>query len=38
VSRAKQLIGWEAKVGFEEGLKRTIAWFREHRNDPEARM
>jgi len=38
VSRAKQLIGWEAQVGFEEGLKRTIAWFREHRNDSEARM
>ena len=30
VSRAKELIGWEAEVGFEEGLERTIAWFREH--------
>ncbi len=38
VSRARELIGWEAKVGFEEGLKRTIAWFREHRGDPAARM
>ena len=27
-SRAKQLLGWEAKVGFEEGLKNTIEWWR----------
>lgn len=26
-SKAKQLMGWQAKVGFEEGLKRTIEWF-----------
>ena len=38
VSRAKELMAWEAKVGFEEGLKRTIEWFREHRDNPEARM
>ena len=38
VTRAKELMGWEAKVGFEQGLERTIAWFREHRNDPDARM
>ena len=38
VSRAKDLMGWQAKVGFEEGLKRTIAWFREHRHDSTARM
>ncbi|MEM1183951.1 MAG: GDP-L-fucose synthase [Planctomycetota bacterium] len=38
VTRAKELMGWEAKVSFEEGLERTIAWFREHRNNPEARM
>ncbi len=30
VSRARQLLGWEAKTGFEEGLRRTVAWFREH--------
>ncbi|MEM0983691.1 MAG: GDP-L-fucose synthase [Planctomycetota bacterium] len=30
VELAKKLIGWEAQVGFEEGLNRTIAWFREH--------
>jgi len=26
-SKAKAAMGWEAKVGFEEGLKRTIEWF-----------
>ena len=30
-SRAKKLLGWEAKVGFEEGLRRTIEWYRSHR-------
>jgi len=38
VSRAKERIGWEAKVGFEEGLERTIEWFRQHRSDADARM
>jgi UDP-glucose 4-epimerase len=27
-SRAKTLLNWEPRVDFEEGLKRTIAWFR----------
>jgi GDP-L-fucose synthase len=26
-SKAKQLMGWQAGTGFEEGLKRTIEWF-----------
>jgi GDP-L-fucose synthase len=30
-SRAKKLFGFEAKIGFEEGLAQTIAWYREHR-------
>ncbi len=25
--RAAKLLGWRARVGFEEGLKRTIEWF-----------
>jgi GDP-L-fucose synthase len=29
VSRAKTLLGWTATTPFEEGLKRTIAWYRE---------
>ena len=26
--RAQEHLGWQAKVGFEDGLKRTIEWFR----------
>ena len=26
---ARERLGWEAKVDFEEGLERTIAWWRE---------
>jgi dTDP-glucose 4,6-dehydratase len=29
ISKAKQLLGWEPKVNLEEGLKTTIAFFRE---------
>ena len=29
VSRAKEMIGFEATVGFEDGLKRTIQWFKD---------
>jgi GDP-L-fucose synthase len=30
VTLARELLGFEAEVGLEEGLRRTIAWFREH--------
>lgn len=33
VSRAKELIGWEAKTKFEDGLRRTIDWFIENRKN-----
>jgi UDP-glucuronate decarboxylase len=29
ISNAKEILGWVPKVGLEEGLKRTIEWFRE---------
>ncbi len=29
VDKAKNLLGWEAKVDLEEGLARTIAWYRQ---------
>jgi GDP-L-fucose synthase len=29
-TRAERLLGWKAKVGFEEGLRRTIEWYRQH--------
>lgn len=36
--RAAELLNWRAGVGFEEGLTRTIAWFKEHRHDAQARL
>jgi len=37
--RAAKLLGWRAQVGFEEGLTRTIEWYRgnrghRHSHDP----
>jgi len=29
VRKAKELLGWEAKVDLDEGLERTIAWYRQ---------
>ncbi len=29
-TRARQEMGWSAQVGFEEGLAKTVAWYREH--------
>jgi nucleoside-diphosphate-sugar epimerase len=31
VSKAGELLGWEPYVGLEEGLDRTIAWYRQNR-------
>ena len=28
ISKARELLGWEPKVKLEEGLERTLAWFR----------
>jgi CDP-glucose 4,6-dehydratase len=33
-SKIRDVVGWEPSVGLEEGLTRTIEWYREH---PEAR-
>lgn len=30
--KAKQILGWEPTVNLEEGLKRTIDWFKKNRN------
>lgn len=32
-SRAFEKFGFRAKVGFDEGLKKTIAWYREHQSE-----
>jgi dTDP-glucose 4,6-dehydratase len=41
ITRARTILGWEPRVELEEGLTRTIAWFRETRSaassDREAR-
>ncbi len=37
-TRARELLGWEARVPFEEGLRRTIDWFVQHRDDADARL
>ncbi|MFN7019668.1 MAG: SDR family NAD-dependent epimerase/dehydratase, partial [Fimbriimonadales bacterium] len=29
ITRARQILGWEPKTSLEEGLRRTIAYFRE---------
>ncbi len=29
-SRLRELTGWEPRVGLEEGLRRTLAWYRAH--------
>ena len=28
ITRARTLLGWEPRIGFEEGMTRTIPWFR----------
>jgi dTDP-glucose 4,6-dehydratase len=33
---AAELIGWEPRVGLEEGLERTIAWIQDHRRSYRA--
>jgi len=30
ISKAKQVLNWEPRVGLDEGLRKTIEWFREH--------
>jgi GDP-L-fucose synthase len=32
VSRSKQLLGWEAKTQLDEGLTRTIRWYRKNKH------
>ncbi|HSN92407.1 MAG TPA: UDP-glucuronic acid decarboxylase family protein [Anaeromyxobacteraceae bacterium] len=29
ISRAREVLGWQPSVGLEEGMRRTVAWFRE---------
>ncbi|HEX6322168.1 MAG TPA: SDR family oxidoreductase [Vicinamibacterales bacterium] len=36
IAKAKRLLGYEPVVPFEEGLRRTIAWYRDSRPSPAA--
>ncbi|MBA3314689.1 MAG: GDP-L-fucose synthase [Planctomycetota bacterium] len=29
-ARAEQMLGWRAKIGFEDGVRRTVAWYESH--------
>ena len=29
ISKAKRVLSWQPKIGLEEGLRKTIEWFRE---------
>jgi dTDP-glucose 4,6-dehydratase len=29
ISRAREVLGWEPKTSFEDGMRRTIAWFKD---------
>jgi nucleoside-diphosphate-sugar epimerase len=31
VDKARKLLGWEPRVDLDEGLERTIGWYRERR-------
>jgi GDP-L-fucose synthase len=37
VTRAKEHFGWSAQVPFEEGMRRTIEWFKENKQAIESR-
>ncbi|MCM8780242.1 MAG: SDR family oxidoreductase [Candidatus Omnitrophica bacterium] len=32
ISRAKKILKWQPRIGLDEGLKKTIAWFQDHHN------
>lgn len=38
ISKAKRLLDWEPKWGFEEGLKETVGWFVEQMSEDGRRM
>lgn len=37
VSRAKEYFGWQAQVSFEEGMRRTIEWFKVNKEKIESK-
>jgi len=37
VAKAKELLGWQAKIGIQEGIAATVQWLREREEPPAAR-
>ena len=37
IRRARDLLGWEPKINLEDGLRKTVEYFRTLRNDTAAR-
>ena len=35
ITRAREVLGWEPRVGAREGLEKTLAWFAGRRASPE---
>lgn len=33
ISKAKKLLGWEPKIGFEEGIERLMQWHKTHKSN-----
>ena len=31
ISKAKRLLGWQPKIGLEEGIRRTVQWYFENK-------
>ena len=36
ITKAKELLGWEPEVDPDEGLRRTVEWFRAEKEKKEA--
>jgi dTDP-glucose 4,6-dehydratase len=36
ITRAKETLGWEPRVPAREGLQKTLSWFAQRSNNPEA--
>ena len=32
ITKAKRLLGWQPEVGLDEGLARSVAWYRENKS------
>jgi CDP-glucose 4,6-dehydratase len=35
-TKAREVLGWEPKFGFDEGIERTVDWYREYLESAKA--